>query len=295
MTAPLDFIKDHWMVAATGVLGWGVGFFADIGKEHFRRKMRLREEHAHEIQKEVLAPIYAYLKEFYLPVCRMTMSPIEVGTEVINRNKEHIAQDTYVRTEFRVRIKTPAKTGRTGLFQDDYWHEAEGFQRYFDDALKVHYPDLLRRWKKFEESYLSLATKTRENAESMIPKLQELAGLQLAYAGGAPEPASWGNYPHLAVLVLHRRLGIGEEGLCVPGGSSNEVKTSRSQTTVLKCASWEQGVRITAAIDKMAKDSAGIAQLKAEFGRLEKDAKALHEDFRFALAKRPALKKCPLV
>ncbi|MBI5629899.1 MAG: hypothetical protein HY921_03325 [Elusimicrobia bacterium] len=295
MTAPLEFIKDHWMVAATGVLGWGVGFFTDIGKEHFRRKMRLREEHAHEIQKEVLAPIYAYLKEFYLPVCQMKMSPIEVGTEVINRNKEHIAQDTYVRTEFRVRIKTPAKTDRMGIFQDDYWHETEGFQRYFDDALKVHYPDLLQRWKRFEERYRSMAGKARENAESVIPKLQELAGLQLAYAGGAPEPGAWANYPHIAVLVLNRRLGIGEEGLCVPGGSNNEVKTSRTQTQVVKCGSSEQGAQIIAAIDKIAKDSTGIEKLKAEFGILAEEAKRLHEDFRFALAKKPALERCPFV
>lgn len=293
---PFDTImKAPWLPVLTGLAGYAGGFISDLGKEHFKRKMRLREEHAQEIQKEILTPIYGYLKEFYLPICQMKMSPIVIGTEVINRKAGHITQDTYVRTEFRVTIKTPAKTGRLGIFQDDYWHETESFRRYFEDALKSHYPDLLQRWQTFSEGYQSMAKSAKGCAESVIPKLQEVVGLQLAFAGGGPEPAAWANYPHLAIMVLHRQIGIGEEGLYLPSGNNSEVKTSRTQTTVLKCGLPGQAQKIIDAIDRLAKDSADITEVKALFGTLEVDAKQLVEDFRFTLAKKPALKRCPFV
>jgi len=294
MDATLEFIKNHWLAGATGILGWGVGFFTDIGKEHFNRKMRLREDHALEVQKEILTPIYEYLKEFYLPVCQMKLSPLEVGRETINRVADHITQDTYIRTEFRVSIKTPAKTGRTGLFQDEYWHETEGFRRFFGDALKIHYPELLQRWQTFNKAYNSMASRTQSRAEALIPRLQEAVALAPALAGGS-EPSTWANYQHLAILVLHRQLGIGEEGLYVPGGNNSEVKTSRTQNTVLKCGPSGQAQKIIDAIDRLARDSAGVMEVKAPLGKLETDAKQLVEDFRFSLAKKPALKRCPFV
>ncbi|MBI4368740.1 MAG: hypothetical protein HY547_00770 [Elusimicrobia bacterium] len=290
-----SIFKASWFPVLTGLGGYVGGFISDLGKEHFMRKTRLRDEHAQEIQKEILAPIYEYLREFYFPICQMKMSPLEIGRESIYRTSDHITQDTYLRTEFRVSIKTPAKTGKLGLFQDEYWHETEGFRRYFDDALKIHYPEPLKKWQVFSENYKTIVSQVKDQAVSLIPRLQEVAGLPSALAGGPEPSAIWANYPHLALVALHRQLGIDEGGLYFSGGSNNEVKTSRTQTAVLKCQSAEQAERIVSAIDRLIKDLAGTIEEETRFVKLEADVKQLLEDFRFALAKKPTPKKCPFV
>jgi len=202
---------------------WSLSQLTDIGKEHFSRKMRLREEHAQDILKDVLTPIHEYLKEFYLPACRLEFSPLEVGTESIHRTPDHITQDTYVRTEFRISIKTPAKTGQSGLYRDQYWHETEGFRRYFDDAIKYHYPDLLARWRTFDEQYKTMVGMAQNHAEAVIPRIQQTAGLPPLMPMGS-DSATWANYHRLAVLILDRRLGMNEGGLYFSSDNKMEVK-----------------------------------------------------------------------
>jgi hypothetical protein len=79
----------------TWFLGLSVGFWVDIGKEHFKRKIRLQEEHEADIRKEILNPIYQELKKFYCPICERKELPLEYQNCTIARVPKDITEDSY--------------------------------------------------------------------------------------------------------------------------------------------------------------------------------------------------------
>jgi hypothetical protein len=306
MNLGFSFIKEHWTAGVAAILGWGVGFLMDIGKEHFKRNLRLREEHAKEIQNEILAPIYNHLNGFYLPVCQMEMSPLEVSAKQIHRKEVgSVAENPYVQTEHAITIKALGILNWKGnlTYTLPPWPKTEGFLRYFDDALKRHYPDLLQRWQGFRDGYESAAHKAQQVAESFIPKLQEAIGLKAGLAGClGPEPDLWANYPELALLVFHRQMGITNEslssfdGVTISGGARvMEIKTSRRQKAVIRCGGPKDSKKIIDIVDQIAKDSSGVDGIKILFKNLEAEAEKLIKDVRFALAKKPSPRRCSMV
>ncbi|MBI5624307.1 MAG: hypothetical protein HY924_11045 [Elusimicrobia bacterium] len=288
--------KAPWFPVATAMLGCVGGFFVDIGKdivkERYSRRRSRREEHAQEILREVLSPICDYLKEFYLPVCQLRRPPLGVRNETINRRPDHIAEDTFVRTEIRVWVETPSKPGRAVFLPEEPWQESDRFRRLYKDALQNHHSELLRRWQAFIENYGSIVGAAKVQAEALAGKLQEAAALPPLLASGR-EPPTWANYSRIAVLVLHRRLGVNVEGLCFRGSDRTEVRTARTQDILVKCATAQESDRVVNVIDELAKDLASVEDVKMRFGQLAVEAARLIEDCQDVLAKKPELKKCP--
>ncbi len=309
MNATIGFVREHWLAGGTGILGWGIGFFTDIWKEGHRLKLRRREAHAQEIQEEILRPLLTHLRDFYLPVCRKEMSPLVVETKQIYRDDANsVAEDAYLRTEHRIEIKPPALLPHlTYNIPDTYrrWLETEGFQRFFSDALGHHYPELLKKWEMFKEEYNTTAEMAKTKVESLIPHLQKSIGLPVALAGvRGQEPLFRANYQRLALMVFHRQNGIARDGLLPDYGV--EIESGGGKILVIRdifnqnivwCGEPQDQERIINIIDEMIKkaDPDDIAARKAQFEKLAIVAQKLIKEIDSALAKKPVLKKCPMV
>jgi hypothetical protein len=125
----LEFVRVHWGTGVAGGLGWGVGFFTDIGKERWKRNLQARENHAKEILDQIISPIFDYLKDFYLPICEMKSCPLDVGHVAITQKTDKIVGDSYVRTDYKLEVLAPARTTNALLGEREYWHESESFRR----------------------------------------------------------------------------------------------------------------------------------------------------------------------
>ena len=305
MSSLSSYLAQHWLAGLSTVSAFAIGYFADIRKEDHRQKMRRREEHSEEIKKEILRPIYDHLGKFYLPICQMNMSPLEVRPEQISRQDAgSIADDAYLRTEHRIKIRppvSPAPLGTVAVY--DCWPETEGFRRYFDDALRSHYPKLLQKWESFHAEYDSAVKAAKTKAESLIPRLEKSMGLPRALAGYKEMPPPLrANYPRLALLVFHCQNKIGRDSLAQggeerdPGNGRIFVMKISFSESVVWCAGSQERERIIAIIDGMIKSAtpADVSALKAQFKKLETITDRLMADIDFCLAEKPRLKKCPM-
>lgn len=309
MSVLSDYLARHWLggVAWLGstITAFSIGYFPNRWGENHRIKIRRREEHAEDIKREVLRPIYEHLQRFYLPICRMEMSPLEVGRMDVNRKKlNSVTEDAYLRTEHCIKIKpavAPPLLGTVIVY--DRWPETEGFLRYFGDALEYHYPVLLKKWRNFDHEHSSLANAAKIEAESLIPGLAKAINLPHAlacYRGS--QPAFRANYQRLALLVFHHRNEIGREGaLYARSEDSGTESVLAIVDSFSESVAWCQGPqekdRIIDIIDGMIEDAApnNIASWKKRFQELGAAAEKLIGEIDFSLAQKPRLIKCPMV
>jgi len=286
-------LRTYGLTAFMGLFGWLVGFFTDIGKEHLKRQMQLREEHAKDVLDQILSPLFDYLKDFYLPICELKSCPLDVGRVVINQKMDKIVGDGYVRTDYTLEVLVPARTTNAVLGEREYWHESESFRRYYTDAFENHHSSLLRRWESFRKSFESTATQCLSRAEKIDKELREKIAMPQAQAGGQQTP-TWANYERLALLVYKRQFGIGEESLFFPDRARNVVSVAGASEQVIQSSSLEESWKAINAVEALARNKNDTESLKQSFKSLSSEAGKLIDDFRAVLAKKPSPQRCSL-
>jgi len=278
----LDLAQAHWAPVLTGLSGVLVGFYVDIGKEHLKRKIRLREEHEAEIRKEILEPIYLELKRFYLPICDAKELPVEYQTLTITKTAKNITEDSYGGVE-PVVIPRFSRLSAT-----------QGFERYFDDAIENHHPKILREWGKLDSTFSKLVTDSVEHTNAIANSLKKNTGLPfLGFSVHPPRPGV--NHERLAVLIFQRQLGMEREALRLTFDSAVEARISTTQEVVIRTETIDQLNEIVHLVDEKSKDKSHLAELQADYRRLSKKTRYIIQELDIVLAGKPRLKKCPLV
>lgn len=292
MDAIIKLLKAPWFPAVTGVVGYVGGFVSDLGKEHLRRRMRLQEEHAHEIQKAVLTPLYNYLNSFYLPACSAQIGFLDISTESVKRAPKDITDDGVEAYRFRIGPKTPVDLNPQEVPGYSYWRESETFRRFFDDAKEHHHPELLARWVSFRNDFEAMCDEAVKAAEVISRELRPVLNLPAREAGTGLEPQVWADYEALAVFLVHRQSGVDFPALYVNNAC---IKVTGVQQTLVKCASAEEATSLLLVIDKFTKDVSRVGSIRSQCGRLRVSAAALIGEFRFEISKKPELKGCPFI
>ncbi len=289
----MDFIVSNWLAWVTALGGWVIGVVSDLGKEHWRRQRDIKEAHAKTIQKEILEPIYEYLKAFYLPVSRLMESPITVSPENITKNPSNITEDAYAGTRFVVCPRVAEKpTGK--LLQSDYWHESEGFKRYYADAKDNHYAELLTRWEAFREKFEGMQEKSLGYTANLVSQLNADLKMEPFSPMGLPK-TPWASYEKIALIIFKRHLGIGAEGIRFDESWGVSLRTSMSQEEVLKCVSTPDAKKALEIINNIPHKHEAVDEIKLLSKRLEQEADKLLQDFRFEISKTPKAVGCKLI
>lgn len=288
----VNFLTNNWLAGIAAVGGWIVGFTSDLYKERWRNKRERKEEHAKVIQKEILTPIYDYLKSFYFPICVLKDTPIEVMNETITKNPGHITEDAYAGTRFVMHARVPERP--TGMpLQSEYWHEPEGFKRYYADAKNVHYPDLLERWDVFQKEFMGMQREALNYSNELIKLLRNDLKMSPFSPMGIPQ-VPWANYEKIAYVIFKRHMGLDGEGIRYDSYIVG-AKTSNTQQEVFKCASAPDAEKALEITNGILKNTGSVDKIQIKCKSLAIEADRLLKDFRFEISRNPAPKKCKFI
>lgn len=259
-----------------------IGFWVDIWKDNFKRKIRLREEHEEDIRKEVITPIYQELKKFYYPICEGRELPLEYQNCTIKKVPKDITEDSYGGVEPGI------------LPRFSHLARSQEFDRFFDDALENHYPEILQEWGRFEDSFSKTTLKAVKYVEKIAEELKATFDLPpLPFSAHREEPGM--NHERISVLIFKRQFGIDHESLRTYFETAVEGRTSNSNETLIRTKTIEHLNSIVQYVDKISKEKDKIEHIVGEYRRLGKTARYLVQELDQVLAQKPKLKKCPLV
>jgi len=289
----VSFLLNNWVAGITAVGAWAFGFASDLGKDSWRRKREAKEEHAKLIQKEILTPIYEYMKSFYLPVSELREPPIYVVSESLSKGVKHITEEAYAGSRFVLRSRIPERpTGQ--LLQAEYWHETEGFKRYYADAKDVHYPELLARWEIFRDKFVAMQQASLDYSGKINGLLKEGLKMSPFSPMGTPE-IPWAKYERISFILYKRHLGVGGEGIKFFDSWETYAKTTQAQEEVFKCHAAPEAKQALEIINGIQKDQKTVDTIKSACGQLSIDAASLIEDFRFEISKAPKPRNCKFI
>jgi len=293
MDKAMNFLTNNWLAGIAAIGGWVLGFTSDLFKEHLRHKRERKAEHAKVIQKEILTPIYEYMKSFYLPVSELREPPIYVVSESLSKGVKHITEEAYAGSRFVLRSRIPERpTGQ--LLQAEYWHETEGFKRYYADAKDVHYPELLARWEIFREKFVAMQQASLDYASKISELLNESLKMSPFSPMGMPE-IPWAKYERISFILYKRHLGVDGEGIRFFDSWETSAKTTQAQEEVFKCHAAPEAKQALEIITGIQKDHKTVDAIKSACGQLSIDAASLIEDFRFEISKSPKPRSCKFV
>ncbi|MEI7482166.1 MAG: hypothetical protein WCK75_07440 [Elusimicrobiota bacterium] len=292
MDKAMDFLINNWLAEVAAVGGWVLGFTSDLFKEHLRHKRERKEEHAKVIKKEILMPICEYLKAFYFPICEVQDTPIGVTQENITKNPGHITEDAYAGTRFVIHARIPERpTGRP--LQSEYWHEPEGFQRYYADAKEVHYPELLARWEAFRKKFTDMQQESLKYSSELLELLKTELKME-AFSPMATPKVPWVSYERIAYVIFKRHMGLDDEGIRYDSYTVG-AKTSKTQQEVFKCASAPDAEKALEIVNGIPKNHEAVDTIKMMCKHLAVEANLLLTDFRFETSKAPKPRSCKFV
>jgi len=292
MDKAMDFLMNNWLAGIAAVCGWAFGFASDVGKEHWRRKREIKEEHAKTIQKEILVPIYEFLKSFYIPVSELREPSVCVVSESLSKDVTHITEEAYAGVRFALRPRTPERPADQ-FFQTDYWHETEGFKRYYKDAKDVHYTRLLTRLELFRNKFMDMQQESLTYSNELVKLLKAELKMEPFSPMGLPK-VPWANYERIAYVIFKRHMGLVDEGIRFDSYTVG-AKTSKTQEDVFKCGSALDAQKALETVNGIPKNNAAIDKIKTMCKDLSVEADFLLNNFRFEISKAPEPRHCQFV
>ncbi|MCX5657288.1 MAG: hypothetical protein NTZ48_03555 [Candidatus Omnitrophica bacterium] len=293
MDKAIDFLTNNWLAGFAAVGGWLIGFITDLGKDKWRHKRELKEEHAKIIQKEILTPIYEYLKAFYLPICEKIDTPIKVKPETITKYPEHITETAYAGTKFVIWVRKPERPAKD-FMQTEHGYETENYRRYYQDALENHYPELLRRWEEFLDKYREMQNESLDYSQEIAKLLKTALNMQQFSPMDVMRPP-WASYEKIAFILYNRQLGIGDEGIKLYDNLQKCGKSTGPQENVFECLTPQDAQKTLKIINGIPKNRKTLDKIEIMCKNLHLQADSLIEALRFEISKAPKPRSCPFV
>ena len=187
-----DVIETLLPYVATAIVSAVGGYLGRYFQERRSRSYEARQAHFEVIKKKVLAPLIEQLDAYYIPILEHRAVGVEVEWKPIRKDgpiDERLVSD----------YKLSFKVKEAPTLEGDY--------HLYEDAKENHFPEIMKRWERFQGAVTQYCEACLTYAEEVRKRIVARVELPVCEYGHDYDREKWLDAYGLAIVILRRQLG----------------------------------------------------------------------------------------